>query len=216
MNGGGRARASLTSSEVTVGSVGAEQLVIGQGLLEHFLLLRVERNVIVLPLLFFLHDARAVAAKDGSLLFGIRASDCLRALFGALGGSGVRIFGLRGAALTLWGWGVGLGDVARVTVGVRVGWGGGLLGTTLLGGFCAGCDFSVSVARFGIGGFGLGDSAALLGGGFGGGRFIVVFSVAIGGSFGLGFFGGRCGGDHVVDDCACQELLFDGEEAGIG
>ena len=196
---------SLTSSGVISSSVGAEERIIGLGLLEHLLLRRIERTLIVLPflLLLLLHDICAITAEHGFLLLSVRASDCVGALFGALGGSGVRIFGLVGAALTLWGWSVGLGDVASIAVGVRVGWGGGLLGTTLLGGLYAGCDFRIGVTSFGVGRLGLDGFSALLGSGFSGSGFIVVFAVAVSGSFALGFFGGRGGGGYVADDCAC-------------
>lgn len=105
-----------------------------------------------------------------------------------LGGRRVGIFGLVGPTLTL--------------------------GRGFLGRLRAGSHFGVSVATFGIGGLSLDGFATLLGSGFGGSGFVVVLGVSVGSSFGLGFLG-RGGSGGIVDACATQELLLDGEEAGI-
>ena len=184
-------------------------------------------RLLVLDIVVSAEDGTSNVGLGGELVAGERDGGsvvvdgaggcCVGGLFGTLGRSGVGVFGLVGAALALGGRDGGFGGggvVGPVAVVVGVGWSGTLLGASFFGSLGGGCHFGVGIGAFGIGRFGLDGFAALLGGGFFRGDFVVVFGVSVGASFAFGFLGTGSGGG--VDACAAHELLLDGAEAGAG
>ena len=214
-NGG---TSSLTSSNLPL-IIRAEQLVI-----LHLLLL----GVIIVVLLFLLHIS--IAAEDGVFAVGhgrslVRFGSVVvgGGFLATLGGRGVGVLGLVGPALAFRGRGEAFGR-GVVVIGLGLGRRGvALLDAALLGRLDAGGDFGIGVRARGfglsVGGLGLdGCFAALLGGGLGRSRFVVVIGgdgVGFGGGFGFGFLGGRGAGGGVAGGAA-HELLFDDKPGGVG
>lgn len=225
-----------TSSSLPASGVNVEQRII-----DHLLLGRVKETVITLLLFLVFFLDIGISTEDGHLpvslsggfmpvqlgvgsvvgvvvLGGAISRACVGTFLGALLGGGVGVFGLVWAALALRGEGDdfgGSGFVGSVTVRVSVEWSSALLGTTFLRRLSARSHFGVSVTAFSISKFDLDGLPTLLGGGFGRSRFVVIVGVSDGSSFVFGFLGSGNGGG-IAHGCASQELLLDGEEAGVG